>query len=179
MLETGYGCVPDGWKDTLEIPITVEELKAVVFKGDSKKSLASDGIGLEFFKVLWEDIAGYIRTLFNQMLGDRQLSERQKQGAIVCIPKFTRPHTPEDYRPITLLNTDYEILARLTAARVRPILTELLHPSQYCGVPGNTIFDAVATVRDAIAYAETTRRPLCVVSLDFNSDLIGSRTHTS
>ena len=107
-----------------------------------------------------------MRTLFNQMLRDRQLSERQKQGVIVCIPKTARPHTPEDYRPITLLNTDYKILARLIAVRVRPILTEL-QPCQYCGVPGNTIFDAVATVRDAIAYVETTRRPLCVVSLDF------------
>jgi len=34
-------------------------------------------------------------------------------------------------------------------------------------VPGNTIFDAVATIRDAIAYAETSRSPLCVVPLDF------------
>ena len=31
----------------------------------------------------------------------------------------------------------------------------------------NTIFDAVATVRDIIAYAEKTRSPLCVVTLDF------------
>jgi hypothetical protein len=118
------------------MPITVEELKAVVFKGDSKKSLARDGIGLEFFKVLWEGIAGDIRTLFNQMLRDRKLSEHQKQGVIVCIPKNARPHTPEGYRPITLLNTDYKKLARLITARVRPILAELLHPSQYCGVPG-------------------------------------------
>ena len=100
-----------------------------------------------------------MRTLFNQMLSDRQQSERQKQGVIVCIPKNARPHIPEDYRLITLLNTDYKILARLTVARVRPILVELLHPSQYCGVSGNTIFDAVPTVPDAIAYAETTRRP--------------------
>jgi hypothetical protein len=50
---------------------------------------------------------------------------------------------------------------------VRPILAELLHPSQYCGVPENTIFDAVATVRDTSAYAETTRRPVCVISVDF------------
>jgi len=28
-------------------------------------------------------------------------------------------------------------------------------------------FDAVATVRDAIAYAEKTQTPLCVLSLDF------------
>jgi hypothetical protein len=143
---------------TFEMPITAEELKAMLFKGDSKQSPGRDGIRLEFFKVPWEDIAGDMRTLFNQMLRDRKLSERQKQGVIVCIPKNARPHTPKDYRPITQLNTDYKIIARLITARVRPILAELLHPNQYCGVPGNTIFDAVATVRDAIAYAETTRR---------------------
>ena len=50
---------------------------------------------------------------------------------------------------------------------MRPILADLLHSRQYCGVPGNTIFDAVAIVRNAIVYAEMTRHPLCVVSLDF------------
>ena len=55
MLETGYGCVPDAWREILEVSITAEELKAAVFKGDSKKSPHRDGIGLEFFKVLCED----------------------------------------------------------------------------------------------------------------------------
>ena len=36
MLETGYGYVPDAWKETLEMPITAEELKAVVFKETAK-----------------------------------------------------------------------------------------------------------------------------------------------
>jgi len=108
-----------------------------------------------------------MRTLFTQMLRDRQLSERQKQWVLVCIPNNARPHKREDYSPITLLNTVYKILVRLISAGVRPILAELLHPSQYCYVPGNTIFDAVATVRDAIAYAESTRRPFYWVSLDF------------
>ena len=36
MLETGYGYVPDGWNETLEMPITAEERKAVIFKRDSK-----------------------------------------------------------------------------------------------------------------------------------------------
>ena len=88
-------------------------------------------------------------------------------------PENARPHTPEDYRSITLLKTDYKILARLIAARVRPILAELLHPSQYCGVPGNTIFDAVATVRDAIAYVGAHYVKYLWTS---NRPLIGSRT---
>ena len=86
MLETGYGCVPDAWREILKMPITAEELKIALFKGDSKKYPGKDGIGLEFFEVLWEDIAGDFRTLFIWMLRDRQLSERQKQVAMVYIP---------------------------------------------------------------------------------------------
>jgi hypothetical protein len=129
MVETGYGCVSDVWREILEMPITAEELISVVFKGDTNKSPCRDGRGLEFFKVLWEDI-GEIITLFIQMLRDRQLSERQKQGVIVYIPKRARSHTLEDYRPITLIDKHYKICARLIASRVLPILEELLHTSQ-------------------------------------------------
>jgi len=58
-------------------------------------------------------------------------------------------------------------MARIIAYRLRPMMEELLHPSQFCGVPGRTIFEAMATVREAIAQAEVTRVPLYVISLDF------------
>jgi len=51
--------------------------------------------------------------------------------------------------------------------RIRPALLKVLHASQHCGVPGKSIFDAVATVRDAVAYAEMANPPLCVLSIDF------------
>jgi hypothetical protein len=167
MVEAGHRRLPEGWRDTMEAPFTFEELQAAVFKGESKKSLGRDGIGLEFFKAVWEEVEGDMRLLFNHMFGDRHLSRQQKQGVIVCVPKNGRPRIPEDYRPIALLNTDYKILARLIAARLRPILADLLHSSQHCGVPGISIFDGVATIRDVIPHTETEQRPLCVVSLDF------------
>jgi len=85
----------------------------------------------------------------------------------VCIPKTRGPSTPANYRPITLLNTNYKIFARIMAYRLRPLSPELLHPSQYCGVAGSTMFDEKVTVRDAIAHAEVTQDPLCILSLDF------------
>jgi hypothetical protein len=85
----------------------------------------------------------------------------------VCIPKKTVPTQPADYRPVTLLNTDYKILACIIVNRLRPILDELLHPSQHCGVAGRGIFDAVGTIRDSIAYSEMSHVPLCILSLDF------------
>lgn len=101
------------------------------------------------------------------MFTNGHVSEQQKRVIILCLPKIAKPHKPTDFRPITLLNTDCKILARIIACRLRTALGEPLRPSQYCGRQGNTIFDTVATVRDAIAYAEVARIPLCVLSLDF------------
>jgi len=53
------------------------------------------------------------------------------------------------------------------ARRLRPIMEEHLLSSHFCAVPGNIILDAVATVRDAVTYAENTGTPLCVLTLDF------------
>jgi len=75
--------------------------------------------------------------------------------------------TPVDRRPITLLNCDYKILIRILARRLRPLLALHLKATQYCGVPGNTIFDELATVRDVIPYAEHEKLPMCVPTLDF------------
>jgi hypothetical protein len=49
---------------------------------------------------------------------------------------------------LALLNTDYKLLARIIAA-------------------------AVAAVREAVAYAEFTNAPLCILSIDFEEHSIG------
>jgi len=125
-----------------------------------------DGISSAFFQTNWEVMKEDLLKQFSEMFFDRKLTPQQKHGVIVLIPKTTIPAVPADYRPITLLNNDYKIMARIIASRLQPVLVDLLHPSQYCGVPGRTILEAVATVREAIAHAERAKTPLCVISLD-------------
>jgi hypothetical protein len=43
---------------------------------------------------------------------------------------------------------------------------EQLREIQFFGVQGNTIFDAVTTVRDAIAQADGMETPLCILTLE-------------
>jgi len=69
----------DDCNETIQVPITAEELRAAVFKGDSKKSPCRDGLRLDFFKVLWEDVACNMRTLFTHFFRDRKLTEKQKK----------------------------------------------------------------------------------------------------
>jgi hypothetical protein len=91
---------------------------------------------------------------------------QQKHWVIFCIPKLHGTQTSAEYRHITLLNTGYKILARIIARHIRPEMEELWD-TQFYGVPGNTIFVAITTVREAIAQADVTATPLCILSLDF------------
>jgi hypothetical protein len=85
-----------------------------------------------------------------------RLTPRQKQGTIVCLPKHRKPTTPAEFRPITLLNTDYKLLPRIIANRLKQVLEDNISAFQYCGVRQNIIMDAVATIREATALTETT-----------------------
>ena len=120
------------------------------------KAPGRDGICMEFFKVNRDSVKHDMLAVFNQIFLDGRIMEQQKLGIVVCIPKTDIPTTPADCRPITLLNADYKVLARITGNRLRPTLSEVLHQIQHCGVPGSKIFDAVAKVRDAIACTELT-----------------------
>jgi hypothetical protein len=166
MMEAVQDRLSEVERDALDRPLDLEEFRRVLQKGGGNKAPGRDGICRAFFTEAWEELKDWVE-LFSDMFERGRLLDQQKNGAILCIPKTRSPTGPREYRPITLLNTDYKIFARILAGRVQSVLGDVLHPSQYCGSPGNSIFDAVATVRNAIAYAEVSRTPLCVLSLDF------------
>jgi hypothetical protein len=177
MMEAVQGRQSEVERDALDRPLELEELRRVLQKGGGNKAPGRDGLCRAFFTETWEDLMEEWLELFSDMFERGRLLDQQKNGVIVCIPKTRSPTAPRDYRPITLLNTDYKIFARILAGRVQSVLGDVLHHSQYCGSPGKSIFDAVATVRNAIAYAEVSRTPLCLLSLDF-AEAFDKMSHT-
>jgi hypothetical protein len=106
--------------------------------------------------------------IHSQMFWKGCTTTNQKRGVIICLPKKQGGHSPKDYRPITLLYTDYKVLARLVAQRLRLVLEDHLSNTQFCGVPVKSILEAVAIIRDTIAFAENKKIPMCIISLDFS-----------
>jgi hypothetical protein len=149
-----------------EQTVTFEEIKQAIRKVGNNKAPGPDGIGTAFYKENWETVKYYLCDVLNQMMLHKTTDIQQNQGIIVYLPKPNGTQTPEGYRPITLVNTDYKILARIIEHRIRPVM-EKMRKNQFCGVPGNNIFDAVTSIREAIAQTEVTATPLCVFSLYF------------
>jgi hypothetical protein len=160
---------PSKYADQLEQPITSEEILSALRAGAWHKAPGNDGFSLEFYTDSGETIHPDLLELLNQMFLHKKITLQQKHGIIVCLPKSNGDRTPEGYRPISLLSTEYKILAPIMARRLLLVLQEHLHNSQFCGIPGNSFLEAVSPVRDAITYSNRTGTPLCVLSLDFQN----------
>ena len=65
------------------------------------------------------------------------------EGAVCPFFKAGDDADPACYRPITLLNTDYRLLAKLLAARLGPVLAASIGPEQTAFLPGRLMGDNV------------------------------------
>jgi hypothetical protein len=158
---------PQIYAACLERPITTDEVHRALSARARRKTPGIDGICFEFYFTSWTSIQAQLKQLLNEMFLKKHIIAQKKRGILICLPKTQSSSTPDSYRTISLINTEYKLLARVMAHRIKPIFAEQLSTGQYCGIPGRSILDALATLRDVIAYNDTTRTPLCLLSLDF------------
>ena len=70
--------------------------------------------------MFWNTIKQYYVSSINYSFEVGSLTELQKQSVITLIPKQNKDITTLDnWRPISLLNVDYKIAAKVTANRVK------------------------------------------------------------
>ncbi|KAJ8455816.1 hypothetical protein ONZ51_g12320 [Trametes cubensis] len=82
-----------------------------------------------------------------------------------------------NYRPITLLNSDYKLLTRALAMRLARCANEIIHPDQAGFVPGRSIYDHIRLASLAMDYAEAEEVNGAIIALDQEKayDRIGHR----
>jgi hypothetical protein len=131
------------------------------------KSPGADGIRAEFYQWGIDILQKDLLQLYNDFFATGQITQGHAHGIIVCIPKTNNPRSVEDFRPLTLMNTDYKIYARILANRLKPTMNAVLHATQYSAVPGRNILDARAAIRDIIAAGNTRGSGICLATLDF------------
>ena len=108
-----------------------------------------------------------VNTL-NYILTADAIDNKFTQGIIILIPKKESPQQLRDYRPITLLNTDYKLFTKVLANRIRCYLPTLIGIGQTCGIPQKKITYNLQAIRDAILhYSAHPFEEAAVVNLDF------------
>ena len=88
------------------------------------------------------------------------------EGCMTPIYKKKNPDDIANYRPITLLNTDYKIFTKAISMKLADAVPEVIHRDQAGFMKGRSIFDQVKTTKLVIDYMERTKTKGAIVALD-------------
>ena len=153
-------------KTMLDKPISFEELKKSVHSMKKGKSPGEDGIGAEFYQMYWEDIGGDFTDVVHEVFLEGDLSSSQKKGLITLLYKKGEREDIANWRPITLLNLDYKIIAKSLASRLKEILPKIIHPSQKGSIAERRIDHGIRLIQDVITYHEQEKLGGAIIFLD-------------
>lgn len=153
-------------KQQCEGPVTKDELTKAMKRMNLNKSPGPDGLTTEFYQTFWAELADDLVELFNTNFSSGTMTTSQRESLLRLLFKKDRRNLLTNWRPISLLNTDYKILFTLLASRLRPTLAEVIREDQTCSIPGRTIFDSVIQLRDIAHKATVKNLNLIMISLD-------------
>ena len=93
-----------------------------------------------------------LTDMFNHWFAQGAIPGSVTKGVITLLKKGGR-HLWEgldDYRPITLLNTELKILARVLANRLQLVISDLIGPEQTFAVKGRSMQDNLHLIREVL-----------------------------
>ena len=102
-----------------------------------------DGIPTLLYRKLGAVFSPLLARLYSA-IGELKLTPAGfLDGAISVLHKKGDRADPSNYRPITLLNTDYRLLAKVLASRLQRVLPMVIDPAQLAFVRGRQMGEAV------------------------------------
>ncbi len=96
-------------------------------------------------------LAPILWKLYKSMEERGEVPESMRLGVITILYKNKGSQLKlENNRPLGLLNTDYKILTKVFANRIKEIVGSIISPSQVYSIPGTDITDTVRTIRNVV-----------------------------
>ena len=156
-------------RDSCEGRITEKETAEALKDMKNGSSPGCDGLTTDFYKTFWQYIKEMLLEFIERSIEIGLVSQTQKRGIITLIHKGNNLQRDNlaNWRPVTLLNTDYKILAKALARRLNTVLTKLIANDQCGFIKGRNIGTIIRTTDDVINYTNSKQLPGLLVAVDF------------
>ena len=72
----------------------------------------------------------------------------------------------KNWRPISLLHTDYKLASKVITERLKRVMQTIFHKDQTCGLVGRSIFSNLQLIRDMLDMIDKTNETGILVTLN-------------
>ena len=152
----------------LEGDISEQEILRAIKSTENNKAPGLDGLPIEFYKMFWADIKTFFMQSVTESYQQGLLSISQKQGIISLIPKKEKdPLYLKNWRPLSLLNADYKLIAKVIATRIKTFLNDIIHTNQTGFLANRYIGENIVKALNIIEYAEEENIPALLMFIDY------------
>ena len=158
--------LPSSSSASCDGPITLDEAWKALEGAAIGRLPDSDGLSAEFFLAFWNVLGEELVEVFNASFSSGHLPPSMRRALITLVFKKGDHLDPKNLRPISLLNSDYKILARIPARRLSRVLQVFIHPYQSCGVQGRYIGETCVLLNGIFQYSREASIPGALLSLD-------------
>ena len=123
--------------ENINRPITSTEIETMIKYLPTNKSLRPDGFTGKFYQTFREELTLILLKLFQNIAEGGTLPNSFYEATITLIPKADKDVTKkENYRPISLMNTDTKILNKILENRIQQHIKRIIHPDHVGSIPG-------------------------------------------
>ena len=147
-------------------PTIEEEIINVIWSMDADKAPGPDGFTIHFYKTCWHIIKEDIQKMISGFMKKAKVGGGTNSAYLALIPKDSSPDSFARFRPISLCNASYKILAKLLANRIKPLLKRLISSPQGGFVEGRHILDNVIQVEETIHTSKQRKEKGMLIKLD-------------
>ncbi|KAK3197873.1 hypothetical protein Dsin_021288 [Dipteronia sinensis] len=113
-----------------------DEVLVAVNQMDPLKALGPDGLLVLFFQKFWDVVGDGVTKAVLVVLNDNAPLNTLREAIVVLIPKVKLPVRVSEFRPISLCNVVYTLVAKVLANRLKGILDKVISPNQSAFGPG-------------------------------------------
>lgn len=119
--------------------LSEDEIKLAIFQMFPTKAPGPDSFPALFYQQFWEVIKGKTLACCLEILNGQKSVKGLNHTNIALIPKVKHPLTAAEFRPISLCNVSYKIIAKVLANRLKSIMKMCISEFQSAFVPGRLI----------------------------------------
>ncbi|CAM5087299.1 unnamed protein product [Natator depressus] len=131
-----------------------------------RRNAAIEQLEREFYRAFWDIIGPDLATVWAESLQGGVLPLLCRRAVLVLLPKKGDLRDLRNWRPVSLLSTDYKIVAKAISLRLGSMMADVIHRDQTYTVPGRSIFDNLFLVRDLLELGRRDGLSFALLSLD-------------